>query len=113
MQGPFEAYLKDYTRFLRVERGASAHTIRNYISDLSQWNDWFVTIEVKSATEIKSIHIRQCLDTYTKSIDSVSNSTLQRKLASLRSFIQFLVDQGVVYKDVSKSVPTPKSRVNL
>lgn len=109
MEACLRLYFEQFEAFLRIERGASPHTLRNYLSDLKQWDAHFVTAGVGSPQHIEADHIRQFLGADITS----SPATLQRKLASLRAFLEYLQKEKIVSTDVSKLVPAPKSRKKL
>jgi integrase/recombinase XerC len=98
-----------FERFLRVEMGASPHTIRNYLSDLEQWLESFKQQGVKRVSELTTENIRVFLD----SRENADPATLQRKLSALRTFLDFLRDQNRLGREARFLVPTPKRRVKL
>jgi integrase/recombinase XerC len=101
-------------RFLDELRreNASAHTLRNYASDLGQFLEYF-TIEgnTPSVGEIDALAIREWLGhLYEQELTAVS---MRRKLAAVRSFFKFLLRNGVVAINVAKLVRTPKAPKSL
>ncbi|MBI2606404.1 MAG: tyrosine-type recombinase/integrase [Deltaproteobacteria bacterium] len=113
MGSPLSGHFTAFERYLRVEAGASGHTVRNYLSDLAQWDSGFVAQGLGSASEIRTGHIRASLEARMSGRRALSAASIQRKLAALRTFLGFLTETGVVEKDVSKSVPTPRARRKL
>lgn len=109
MEACLRPYFEQFEAFLRVERGASHHTLRNYLSDLKQWDAQFVTLGIRTPQAIEVDHIRQFLGADA----TASPATLQRKLASLRTFLEYLQKEKIISADVSKQVPAPKSRKKL
>src|SRR5258708_5346880 len=99
-------------RFLDELRreNASAHTVRNYASDLTQFLEYF-TIQDKaehrpSVEEIDALAIREWLGhLYERQLTAVS---MRRKLAAVRSFFKFLLRDGVVATNVPRLFLTPK-----
>ena len=102
-------------RFLDELRRAnvSAHTLRNYGSDLTQLLEYF-TVEGKPRPDIGDIDglaIREWLGhLYQQRLTAVS---MRRKLAAVRSFFKFLVREGVTSTNVAKLVRTPKAPKSL
>jgi len=104
-------------RFLDELRreNASAHTVRNYASDLAQFLEYF-TIQDKaenrpSVEEIDALAIREWLGhLYEQQLTAVS---MRRKLAAVRSFFKFLLRDGVVAINVARLVRTPKAPKSL
>ncbi len=102
-------------RFLDELRrqNASAHTIRNYASDLDQLLQYFsIPGKPKPALEdIDTLAIREWLGhLYKQRLTAVS---MRRKLASVRSLFKFLLREGVVLKNVARMVRTPKAPKSL
>jgi integrase/recombinase XerC len=102
-------------RFLEELRrqNASAHTVRNYASDLEQFLAYF-TIPDQPAPAIEKIDalaIREWLGhLYHERLTAVS---MRRKLASVRSLFKFLLRDGVVAVNVARLVRTPKAPKSL
>jgi integrase/recombinase XerC len=106
-------------RFLDELRRAnvSAHTLRNYGSDLEQFLDYFTVKGEHGAGHrpaveiIDGLAIREWLGhLYRQRLTAVS---MRRKLAAVRSFFKFLVREGVVPTNVARLVRTPKAPKSL
>jgi integrase/recombinase XerC len=94
-------------------QNASAHTVRNYASDLDQFSAYFTLPEKpKPAVEdFDSLAIREWLGhLYEQRLTAVS---MRRKLAAVRSLFKFLLREGVVAKNVARLVRTPKAPKSL
>jgi integrase/recombinase XerC len=91
---------------------ASAHTLRNYASDLAQFLEYFTIENVRpSVGDIDALAIREWLGhLYEQELTAVS---MRRKLAAVRSFFKFLLRNGVVAINVAKLVRTPKAPKSL
>ena len=109
---------------LRYERNVSAHTLRNYESDLRQFIDYLVPptgvddgkarSAAKRAPDIKQIDhitIREWLASLHS--DHKKKSSIARKLAALRTFFQFLAREGVIESNPAKLVATPRKEKKL
>jgi integrase/recombinase XerC len=106
--GQIERFLDELRR-----QNASAHTVRNYASDLGQFLDYFTIPEKpKPALEdIDAVAIREWLGhLYEQRLTAVS---MRRKLAAVRSLFKFLLREGVVVKNVARMVRTPKAPKSL
>lgn len=104
-----EEYLNQFFQHLRYERNVSQHTLRNYSSDLEQFRDYLLaTGKVKDIpiTEIDHLTIREWM----ASLHSLNKkkTSIARKIASLRTFFQFLVREGVLENNPAKLVATPR-----
>lgn len=103
-----EEYLRQFLEHLRYERNVSTHTLRNYSSDLGQFQDHLASIgalKIK-VDEIDHLTIREWM----ASLHSLNKkkTSIARKLASLRTFFQFLVREGVLETNPAKLVATPR-----
>ena len=103
-----DRFLEELTR-----RNASAHTLRNYGSDLRQFCDYFA-IDGKPQPKVEDIDvlaIREWLgDLYQQSLTAVS---MRRKLAAVRSFFKFMAREGIIQTNVARLVRTPKAPKTL
>lgn len=104
-----DEYLGQFLQHLRYERNVSPHTLRNYSSDLDQFTEYLFQIN-KSARipvdEIDRLTIREWMASL-HALDKKKTS-IARKLASLRTFFQFLVREGVLESNPAKMVATPR-----
>jgi len=107
-----EAAIERYLADLRLHN-ASAHTLRNYASDLEQFAGYFSPKEQQAPapTEFTVLHFREWLgDLYRRRLSPVS---VRRKLAAVRSLFQFLAKQGAVPSNIARLVKTPKAPQRL
>ena len=111
-----EGLIQQYADHLRNERNVSAHTLRNYLSDLSQFQQFLLKRELclsgKSVDARKvDIHIvRAYLASLTK---SRKKSSVGRKLAALKGFFRYLVATCQVQKDPLLLIHSPKQEKPL
>jgi len=87
----------------------SAHTIRNYESDLEQFRSFVCGVEKREDipyAEIDHLTIREWLANLHAA--GKKKSSIARKLASLRTLFQFLIREGKVESNPAKMVATPK-----
>jgi integrase/recombinase XerC len=106
--------IEQFLEHLRYERNVSAHTLRNYQSDLEQFLEFLTTHKNRKAPEISEIDhltIREWLATLHSA--HKSKSSIARKLAALRTFFQFLVREGMLELNPAKLVATPKLEKKL
>lgn len=98
-----DAYLAELRR-----ENASAHTIRNYGSDLRQFLTYLTPPDSEPPTpdQLDMLAFREWLGAlYQKRLSPV---TLRRKLAAVRSFCQYLVRNGRMDANLARLVATPK-----
>lgn len=97
------AYLEE-----RRRENVSAHTLRNYATDLQQFHDYFTTPEgvTTAIEEIDTLALREWLGSlYDRGLQVV---TTRRRLAAVRSFYRWLLREGRVPVNVGKLLRTPK-----
>lgn len=88
---------------------ASAHTIRNYASDLEQFREYFSPpgTAPPAPADIDARLLREWLTSlYERGLDPIS---IRRKLAAVRSFFQFLFREKTVASNVARTLRTPKA----
>ena len=101
--------------YLQLERGVSPETSRNYQSDLQQFvghiRNISPTKEVPQPAAIDSFTIRSFL----KSLNDqgLKKPSLARKLACLKSFFRFLVEDGRVPRNPASAVRSPRQGTRL
>ena len=104
-----DEYLKQFLQHMRYERNVSPHTLRNYSSDLEQFREHLFKIDKRSdvpVSEIDHLTIREWMAEL--HADNRKKTSIARKLASLRTFFQFLVREGVLENNPAKLVATPR-----
>lgn len=109
-----EEHLKQFLQHLRYERNVSLHTLRNYSSDLEQFRDHLFSIDTRAEIpvgEIDHLTIREWMSSLHGA--SKKKTSIARKLASLRTFFQFLVREGVLENNPARLVATPKIEKKL
>ncbi|MEK6684718.1 MAG: tyrosine recombinase XerC [Nitrospirota bacterium] len=107
---------RSFIEYLQVERGSSAHTVRNYRSDLEQFERFLVPSAKEPAkepewTEVDPLKIRAYLAHLQQK--GVQKSSIARKLAVLRTFFKYLQREGVVKNNPARLVATPKQEHHL
>ncbi len=112
MADTLKTHIDKFLEYLQYQKNASEHTLRNYSSDLRQfYNHLTRSPEGESRPEpaldqIDNITIREFLSALYQRENR--KSSVARKLASLRSFMRFLVVQGVLSNNPAKVVATPR-----
>jgi len=100
--------IEKFLAYLRSVRNASAHTLRNYASDLEQCHTYLTRPDSSPAKLVDSDHrvIRECLG-YLHD-QKLQKSSMARKLAALRSFLKFCAREGMVRENAARLVATPR-----
>ncbi|HZU25049.1 MAG TPA: tyrosine recombinase XerC [Bryobacteraceae bacterium] len=99
-----EAFLDELRR-----ENASAHTIRNYASDLEQFLAYFTPPEGEPPVpaDFDMLALREWLaHLYEQNLAAVS---MRRKLAAVRSLFKHMLRSGLIDKNVARLIRTPKA----
>ncbi len=100
--------LEDFIRFLTVEKRASAHTLNSYRRDLQHLAQ---TLPVDSWLTLEPLQIRQYIAQRHR--QGIGARSLQRCLASVRSFYRFLIGRGELENNPAKNIKPPKQSRSL
>lgn len=105
MDPEFKDAIESFADSLRVERGASAHTIRAYELDLKSFGYWAHEnhVDIFACT-------RRDMRRFLGNLDAAgySRSTVNRHLSSIRAMYRWLVEQGRVPLNPADAVSGPK-----
>ena len=96
-------YIDKFINYLKVEKNASGHTLKNYSIDL---NSFFLFLDGKDIAEVDHLTLRRFLAQLRSK--AYSKRTIARKLASLRSLFKFLYREGHIRSNPITSISSPK-----
>lgn len=96
-------YVEKFLSYLEIEKNYSKHTILNYKIDL---NEFFVFLKDTSIERVDYFHLRRFLASL-RSKD-LKPRTVARKLSAIRSFFKFIYREGLISKNPSTLLMTPK-----
>jgi len=101
-----------YATFLGVEKSVSAHTLRNYLSDLSQF---FAFLEQSYTHTVLLGQIdHHVIHVYLSLLHRRNKkSSIGRKLSTLKSFFRFLLREGESERDPTVLIGSPKKEQPL
>jgi integrase/recombinase XerC len=101
--------IERYIQYLRYERNASPHTVRNYRSDLVQFRDFLAQGQPGSKVSLKSIDALRIRGFLAHLFEKEQKKTsIARKLAAVRAFFKFLSRERVLAENPAATVSTPK-----
>jgi integrase/recombinase XerC len=110
------AHLAAFLQFIRFNRNVSAHTARAYESDLTQFLDNVAAGVGLTPAELSPSHLsRSALRAFLADVHrrGQSRATAARKLAAARTFLRYLLREGVIASDPGALVATPKHEVRI
>ncbi|MHA8082319.1 tyrosine-type recombinase/integrase [Aquirufa sp. A-Brett2-15D] len=93
---------------LSIERRLSPHTITSYSTDLEQF---IAFIEPQTLLEVQAIDVRKWL--ISLSDDTIQNRSINRKLATLRTFYKYLARSGKMAENPMTSIRMVKTTKKL
>lgn len=110
LPGPLSAQIPLYLAHLRVERGLAENTLASYRRDLQRYNAFLAGREVADAAALTEQDIEACVQACRLGQDGgtpLAASSAARLVASVRGLHRFLLEEGVVARDVSADVARP------
>jgi len=110
------AHLKAFLQFMRLNRNASAHTVRAYESDLSQFLGDVATHTGTKVAELGPAALdRHAIRRFVGELHQrgLSRASAARKLAAVRTFLRYLRREEIIGDDPGALVPTPKREVRM
>lgn len=112
-----QQYLDRFFDHLKYERNVSAHTLRNYMSDLEQFRDYLAPPDANGKRrdidihDIDHIRIRGYLSKLYQ--EKRRKTSIARKLATLRTFFKFLCREQVLELNPARLVASPRLEKKL
>lgn len=102
--------IKSFLKYIEFEKRYSIHTVISYKNDLDQFNVFLTTLDKQLKLELVTYsHIRSWIISLVE--DKIAPTSVNRKMASLRSYYKFLLRSDIIKKDPStrlKALRTPK-----
>jgi integrase/recombinase XerC len=111
-----QAHLRSFLQFLRLNRNASAHTVRAYESDLRQFLEHSARALGGTLADLDPANLdRAAVRAFLAELhrQGQSRATAARKLAAARTFLRYLRREGVIDADPGALVATPKRELRI
>lgn len=106
----FEA-VDNFLNFQTIERNASTHTLKAYSIDLGELSDYLDDEKVNNIEEVDYFLLRGFIGgLYEK---KYAKSTIERKLATVRSFFKYLFQKKIIEENPSKMLKFPKKEKKI
>jgi integrase/recombinase XerC len=102
--------ITSFIRYIHIEKGYSAHTIRNYESDLKQFAEFVEAKgDVKQGGPGIGLVDHALIRSYLGALfDKCGRTTIARKLSALKSFFKYLELRGAAPLNPAAEIATPK-----
>ncbi|BDD03126.1 tyrosine-type recombinase/integrase [Aureibacter tunicatorum] len=104
--------IERFFNYLRAEKRASPHTLKAYQSDIDQFLIFIkATSPDTDILDIKHMHVRSWLLSMIE--QETKASSVNRKIATLRSFYKFCQREGAVENNPTRKIVALKTKKNL
>jgi len=106
-------FLARFIQYIQFEKRYSPHTVSAYQSDLDQFIRFLNTPEetITHPSEITHHLIRNWMVSMMS--EGITARSITRKIATLRKYFKFLLQEGVITHNPASKINTPKSPKNL
>jgi integrase/recombinase XerC len=112
-----EDFIEQYGNHLRNERNVSPHTLRNYLSDLTQFQGFLrereLCLDSKGDIDVRKVDIYVVRAFLAALNQDRKKSSIGRKLAALKGFFRYLIATKQLEKDPLLSIHSPKQEKPL
>lgn len=111
-----DEYAEEWLSHMRIERGASAHTISNYRRDIRRYLDDLDAHGIHSVNDVRSCDIERHLTDFasgTLTGRAGAASSVARACAAIRGFHRFLLTDSITTDDPAALVRAPKQGRHL
>lgn len=104
--------IEQFIKYLKFEKRYSVHTIKAYEIDLTAFRIYLnESYEIQHLEKVESQHIRSWIVSLMRK--GLSNATINRKIASLKSFYKYLQVHYDLIKNPTDEVVVPKIQKRL
>ena len=114
---PVKSLVQQYAAHLRNERNLSPHTLRNYLSDLAQFQSFLVerqlALDADGEVDAGRVDIHVVRAYLASLAADRKKSSIGRKLAALKGFYRYLVTTKQLDKDPLLLLSSPKQEKPL
>lgn len=102
-----EKIMIDYLDYMKFEKKLRSNTLEAYVRDINQFREYLLENEIK---EYKKTN-KTIVITYLMSLEKngSASSTISRKLAALRCFYQYLLNNNLIKEDPTSNLKSLKT----
>lgn len=98
--------INEYTIYMENNSDTSKNTMNSYIGDISGYGEYLINEDIKYIKNTNKTIVLKYLMKLQK--DGRATSTIARNISSIRSFYQFLLNNGYISEDPMINLKTPK-----
>lgn len=106
-----KSFLPQYLSYLSIEKNCSPATINDYSLELSKFSEYIIT-EVKGLDEVSISLVRSYIQKI-KEERNLSNTSIYKKIAILKSYFNFLYDEEIVSKNPTRKIHFPRKEKQI
>lgn len=99
-------HLEAFADFLALEAGHSPHTVESYRRDLERLCRYAELRGVPTPAELGPTFLREFI--YSLKDTGLSGATIRRQISAIKTWCRFLLGEGVLARDPSDRLETPK-----
>ncbi|TVQ66894.1 MAG: site-specific tyrosine recombinase XerD [Balneolaceae bacterium] len=111
-RAPFDALLKEYLRFIRLEKGLAENSLESYKTDLLRYLNYVSgVLRIRDVGGITLSHIEQYLSELT--LMGLCSSTIARNISSIRSFHEFSIAEKSSESNPAALIELPRKAKKL
>ena len=98
--------LEQFRDYLALEAGNSPHTVENYLRDVRRLAEYGESKGIRGPGDVTAAQLREFI--YFLKDLGLAATTIRRQVSALRTYYKFLVGEGVVTRDPSERIESPK-----
>ena len=101
-----DEYIRNFVRFMTVERGLSRNTVTSYAGDLNSLADFLHSRNISSWRTVERDSLLDYLDFLRD--NGMETTSIARHLAAIRMFFRYLSGEELISGDPTKLMDSPK-----
>jgi integrase/recombinase XerD len=98
--------LEQFRDYLALEAGNSANTVENYLRDVRRLAEYGASKGIRTPADVTAAQLREFI--YFLKDLGLAATTIRRQVSALRTYYRFLVGEGIVARDPSERIESPK-----
>ena len=106
-----DQYLTQYLSYLSIEKNCSPLTINDYHLELEKFSEYIITI-TNDLDEVSITLIRSYIQMIKEKRD-LSNTSIYKKIAILKSYFNFLEDEEIIEKNPTRKIHFPRKEKKI